>query len=92
MRVANIKNTALRRTALCVWGPVLVIVFGWKYFFLIPCFMILGAIEGARDEWSRIWWSHDFRLFRAGIMWMWDRDHHTNSDAAMKRAVKAVKP
>lgn len=90
--IGAIKNTTARRAALCVVGPILVLAYCWSYLFLVPWHMILGAIDGARDEASRIWWSYDFRLFRAGIMWMWADDYHTNSEAAMKRATDAVRP
>lgn len=92
LRVAEIKNTALRRVALCAVGPFLLAVYFWKAAFLLPWHLILGAIEGARDEASRIWWSYDFRLARAGFLWMWDADYHTDNAAAMKRATDAVKP
>lgn len=90
--IAAIKSTTARRVALCIVGPIIVIYRCWTWLFLLPWALILGAIEGVKDEADRIWNSYDFRLFRAGVLWMWADDFHTDSDAAMKRATDSVKP
>lgn len=89
--IAAIRNTTLRRCALSLALPVLLAWYCWAYIFLIPWALLCGAVEGVRDELSRLWWSHDFRLFRAGMQWMWADDYHTNNDAALKRASDAVR-
>lgn len=90
--IAAIKNTALRRTVICVTAPVLMLIYCTSWIWLIPFAIVCGAVDGARDEMSRLWWSPDFRLLRAGFIWMWAEDYHTDTNAALKRATNAVRP
>ena len=85
MSITDIRQTWLRRVVICIAFPTVTI---WKApeILLSPFWAVLSGIEAFVEAVKDYYDTKAIRLLVAGFVWAWDKEYHTNNDAALERA------
>lgn len=91
---ARIKSTLLRRAAILLVFPVLLVWFMWRDLLMLPVrllwTLVIEVIDCLGEELGDVWRSPTARFLRIGFLWIWHADYHTGRDAALVEVKRKV--